>query len=157
MYISLVVLQGLLDTQLAGQPFLSSEFLSDYLRVFQASTDAAIIKMLQIKLLIPVSSNSVDFVCKQFNFSFSNIHPVLLHIYIRGYVCVCVPAFVWCVDIQITCSVCAQVYLYTYCVWCNVCVHSCTVQGVSCLLLVDHVTIIHSLGSQHICHTTEGT
>ena len=38
-----------------------------------------------------------------------------------------------------------------------VCVHSCVVQGVSCLLLVDHVTIIHSLGSLHICHTTEGT
>ena len=47
--------QGLLDTQLVGQPFSSSEFLSDYLRVFQASTDAAIVKMLQIKLLIPVS------------------------------------------------------------------------------------------------------
>ena len=49
-------LQGLLETQLAGQPFSSGELLSDYLRLFQANTDAAIVKMLQVKLLVPVSS-----------------------------------------------------------------------------------------------------
>ena len=48
-------LQGLLETQLAGQPFSSGELLSDYLRLFQANTDAAIVKMLQVKLLVPVS------------------------------------------------------------------------------------------------------
>lgn len=52
-------LQGLLETQLAGLPFSSSELLSDYLRLFQASTDATIVKMLQVKLLIPVSYASV--------------------------------------------------------------------------------------------------
>ena len=48
-------LQGLLETQLADQPFSSGELLSDYLRLFQANTDAAVVKMLQVKLLIPVS------------------------------------------------------------------------------------------------------
>ena len=52
-------LQGLLETQLADQPFSSGELLSDYLRLFQANTDAAVVKMLQVKLLIPVSCELV--------------------------------------------------------------------------------------------------
>ena len=48
--------QGLLETHLADQPFSSAELLSDYLRLFQANTEAAIVKMLQVKLLIPVSN-----------------------------------------------------------------------------------------------------
>ena len=48
--------QGLLETHLADQPFSSAELLSDYLRLFQANTDTAVVKMLQVKLLIPVSN-----------------------------------------------------------------------------------------------------
>ena len=46
---------SLLETHLTDQPFSSAELLSDYLQLFQANTDAAIVKMLQVKLLIPAS------------------------------------------------------------------------------------------------------
>lgn len=45
--------EGLLEIHLVGQPFSSAELLTDYLRLFQANTDAAVVKMLQVKLLIP--------------------------------------------------------------------------------------------------------
>ena len=103
--VSSCCVQGLLDTQLAGQPFSSSEFLSDYLRVFQASTDAAIVKMLQIKLLIPVSC-----IFPKFNLY---VACDCTYVFVHMYVCVCVLVFVWCVGIRITHDVYARVHLYT--------------------------------------------
>jgi len=103
----LVVVQGLLDTQLAGQPFSSSELLSDYLRVFQASTDAANVKMLQIKLLIPVSCIFPEF---------SLLCSVRLHLCIRTYVCVCLRVCVVCGYTNYARCVCTGAPVYIVCV-----------------------------------------